>query len=124
MFEESLVSALLVDLAALSQGATSTGPQWGHASEDLNLTLLHWTPGQAVAPHVNDEVDVVLMVVAGSGEVTVNGVVHTLVPGHVLVIPKGAERAIRATTDLSYLSVHRRRRGLWPTIANQPRPGA
>jgi hypothetical protein len=40
MHEEPIGSALLVDLAALSQAATSTGPQLGHASEDLNLTLL------------------------------------------------------------------------------------
>ena len=35
------------------------------------------------------------MVIAGSGEVTVDGVVHTVTAGQVLVIPKGIERAIR-----------------------------
>jgi quercetin dioxygenase-like cupin family protein len=117
MSEEPKASALLVDLAALSEVATGAGPQWGHASDDLNMTLLHWTPGQAVAAHVNDEVDVLLMVIAGEGEVTVDGTVHTLRPGCALLIPKGAERAIRATTTLDYLSVHRRRRGPWPTVS-------
>ena len=116
MHEERKAGSIQVDLAALSQAAEHDGPQWGHACEDLNLTLLHWTEGQTIAPHVNHEVDVLLLVIAGAGEAIVDAERHTLTPGQALLIPKGAERAIRCTgADFSYLSVHRRRRGLWPT---------
>ena len=115
----SSIGGILVDLAALSAG-TGSGPQWGHESEDLDLTLLAWTAGQGVAAHVNSEVDVVLIVIAGAGDVTVNAKHYRLVPGQALVIPKNAERAIQCTGDhFSYLSLHRRRRGLWPTVTGQ-----
>ena len=113
---ENSPSAVLVDLASLST-ADRSGPQWAHESTDLDLTLLTWTTGQHVPAHVNDEVDVVLVVVSGVGEVVVNAEVFRLVPGQALLIPKGAERTIRCAGDrFSYVSIHRRRRGLWPTI--------
>lgn len=117
MEEKSPATAVLIDLVGLYRAAEGSGPQWGHESEDLDLTLLNWTAGQQVAAHVNNEVDVVMIVVAGMGEVVVNGHAHQLTPGQALLIPKGAERAIRCTGErFGYLSVHRRRRGLWPTI--------
>lgn len=105
----------------LHQTHDHSGPQWGYESDDLNLTLLVWTAGERVAPHVNEEVDVVLIVVAGEGDVHVNGAVHALRPGQALLIPKGVARAIHPTSKrFSYLSVHRRRRGLMPTIGGWP----
>jgi quercetin dioxygenase-like cupin family protein len=60
---------------------------------------------------------VVLVVVPGADEAKVDGRHYPLMPGHALLIPKGAERAIQCTADtFSYLSLHRRRRGLWPTV--------
>src|SRR5689334_8138381 len=105
----------LVDLVALAvAGGARSGPRWSTESTDLDITLLAWSAGEAIASHRNDEVDVLLVVVAGMGAVTVNGVVHVLTPGQALLIPKGAERAVRCTgPSFSYLSVHRRRRGLW-----------
>ena len=111
--------AVLIDLAHLA--TAGNGPQWSYESVDLDLTLLSWTAGQQVAPHVNDEVDVLLIAVAGTGDVTVNAEVHRLSAGQALLIPKGAERAIQSATErFSYLSVHRRRRGLWPTVRGEP----
>ncbi len=105
----------------LQQAHDHSGPQWGYESDDLNLTLLAWQAGEGVAPHVNREVDVVLIAVAGDGEVRVNGAVHVLRPGQALLIPKGVERAIYPTSaQFRYLSVHRRRRGLMPTIGGWP----
>ncbi|HZG67709.1 MAG TPA: hypothetical protein VEZ12_13250 [Herpetosiphonaceae bacterium] len=38
-----------------------------------------------------------------------------------MLIPKGSERSIRCVGEqFAYLSVHRRRRGLWPTLHGQP----
>jgi mannose-6-phosphate isomerase-like protein (cupin superfamily) len=112
---------VLVDLEALSSAAQGNGPQWGHASDDLNLTLLSWGAQGYIAPHVNNEVDVVLVGIEGSGRVLVNGTVHSLQPGRALLIPKGAERAIESVGErFSYLSVHRRRAGLMPTLGGKP----
>ncbi len=112
-------TAVLIDLARLA--TAGNGPQWSYESVDLDLTLLSWTAEQQIAPHVNDEVDVLLIAVAGTGDVTVNAEVHRLSAGQALLIPKGAERAIQSATErFSYLSVHRRRRGLWPTVRGEP----
>jgi quercetin dioxygenase-like cupin family protein len=100
-----------------SQVGSHAGPQWAHECDDLDVTLLSWESGRAIAPHVNDEVDGVLVGVGGTGVVTVNGVAHDLRAGVVLIIPRGSERSIVAGEErFSYLSVHRRRRGLMPTM--------
>ncbi len=109
--------ATLIDLQAAH---AHSGPQLGHESEDLNVTLLAWKAGEGVAPHINEEVDVVLIIVSGEGEVVVDGQTFTLSVGQALLIPKGRERAIRCTGEwLSYLSVHKRRRGLMPMLGGQ-----
>lgn len=98
-----------VDLGPLS----GTGPLWGLESEDLNATLLAWPPGHEVAEHVSDERDVLVVVLGGSGAVEVAGETHTVRPGVVVLLPRGARRRIRAGADgLRYLTVHRRRGGL------------
>lgn len=112
----SSAADILIDLPALSHAATGNGPLWGCALDDLNLTLLSWESGGQVAPHVNSELDVVFIGVAGEGEVTINNQIFTLSPGKVLLIAKGSECAVRALNGkFSYLSVHRRRAGLMPT---------
>ena len=47
------------------------GPAWGTATPDLNATVLVWRSGEGQPPHVNNERDVVLVVVEGSGTVTI-----------------------------------------------------
>ena len=79
-----------VDLAGSPSG---TGPLWGMQSDELNATLLEWPPGGGVAEHVNDELEVIMLVLAGSARVSLDGV--------------------------RYVSVHRRRGPLLPT----PRAG-
>lgn len=91
-------------------GGTGSGPLWGMASDDLNATLLAWPPGEAVAEHVNAEVDVLVVVLAGSATVTIDGAPHAVAAPAALLVPRGARRAIRAGEDgVRYLSVHRRR---------------
>jgi quercetin dioxygenase-like cupin family protein len=119
---QATLAGILIDLADLGERAKSSGPQWSHESTDLDLTLLTWTASQGIASHVNDEVDVMLVVVAGAGEVTVNDDVYRLQTGQALLIPKGTQRSIRCTGErFSYLSLHRRRRGLWPTLGTTGR---
>jgi mannose-6-phosphate isomerase-like protein (cupin superfamily) len=91
-------------------GSTGIGPLWGMASDDLNATLLSWPPGHGVAEHVNAELDVLVVVLAGSGAVTVDGERHEVGAGRAILVPHGASRSIAAAGDgLRYLSVHRRR---------------
>jgi len=43
------------------------GTLWSIASDDLNANVLAWPPGGGVPEHTNDERDVLLVIVAGSG---------------------------------------------------------
>jgi quercetin dioxygenase-like cupin family protein len=106
----------LATLAAASTSATAaTGPIWSLASADLNLNLLHFTAGDGVPDHVNAEVDVAGLVIAGTVTVEIDGRAEALRPGCLFFIPKGARRAIRAgSDDFAYLTCHRRRAGLMP----------
>ena len=101
--------AEVVDLLA----PDGRGPVWSTATDDLNATLLAWGPGERVAEHVNEERDVLLVVVAGSATVTVDGVASELATGHAAVIEKGASRELVAGgAGVRYLSAHRARGGL------------
>lgn len=106
-----------VDLLERAAASSHSGPQWAHESEDLDVTLLSWEDNKRIESHINNEVDGVLIGIEGSGVVTVNGEEFEMRPGVALLIPKGCERAIQSTSArFSYLSVHKRRRGLMPTI--------
>lgn len=79
-------------------------------SVDLNANLVRFGVGGGVAWHVNDEVDVILVGISGSGSVEVDGLGHTLSSGILIYVPRGAGRSVRSTSeDFAYLSVHRRR---------------
>jgi quercetin dioxygenase-like cupin family protein len=105
-----------IDIAAALRQATADGPIWSVNSEQLNVNLLRLPTGDGVAAHVNGEVDVVLVVFEGSGELSVDGVAYSLAPGRVVVVPRGAMRAMRCTAGpLVYLTCHRRRAGLMPS---------
>jgi quercetin dioxygenase-like cupin family protein len=113
----------VVDLAAIAGAATVPGAAWTHVSEDLNANLLVFAADEGVDPHVNAEVDVLLVGVAGTGIVEVDGVSHELCPSLTLVVPKGTRRGTRALSDsFACLTCHRRRAGLWPR--RNSRPGA
>ena len=79
-------------------------------SEDLNANLVRFSTGAGVGEHVNDEVDVILLGVAGSGFVNVDGGDRNLSEGTLVFVPKSARRSTRsASEDFAYLTVHRRR---------------
>ena len=102
-----------VDLAqvALSAGDHPGGAVWTlEASEDLNANLVRLGRGRGVGEHVNDEVDVLLLGVSGSGTVVVDGEEHALKAGRLVFVPKGSRRSVRgASEDFAYLTAHRRR---------------
>jgi len=99
----------IVDLMA----GDGRGPLWGEATGDLNLTLLSWPKGQGPSEHVNGELDVAYVIVAGSGTLVVDDAECDVQAGQAIIVPRGARRGIEAGPDgIRYLSVHRRRGGL------------
>jgi quercetin dioxygenase-like cupin family protein len=120
---EGVRCAQLLELAAAARATAARGPQWSAESADLDVNLLAFGAGEGVAAHVNAEVDVLLLGVSGSGTVAVDGASHHLAAGTLLLIPRGARRAIRSGSEgLAYLSCHRRREPLRPGRASGPAP--
>jgi Cupin domain len=117
----------LVDLASLVAGGGDPGARWRLDGEDLQANLVRLDQGDRIQPHRNDEVEVLVVVVLGRGELTLDGQVHQLPPMTLAHLPKGTVRAIEAVDGpLAYLSVHRRRSGgcRWvgtPSDAEVPR---
>ncbi len=99
----------------LGETATSAygcvGVVWTlEASSELNANLVRFEAGGGVGEHVNDEVEVIIVGVSGSGVVDVDGAVHPVSNGTMTFVPKGARRSTRSTSgDFAYLTVHRRR---------------
>jgi quercetin dioxygenase-like cupin family protein len=99
-----------VDLASLAAGRDRPGALWRLDGEDLQANLVWLGRGDRIEPHRNDEVDVLVVVISGRGELTLNGQVHALAPMVLAHLPKGTVRAVVAVDGpLAYLSVHRRR---------------
>jgi len=104
----------VVDLAGLADGpGPAAGVRWSlEPTGDLNANLVAFPPGQGVGEHVNDDLDVLIVGVAGAGAVIVDGVEHPLRPRAAVLVPRGARRATRAGDGrFAYLTVHRRRSG-------------
>jgi hypothetical protein len=80
------------------------------ASDDLNMTLLAWQAHEGVADHVNEERDVLLIGIKGSGSIRIDGVEHPFEAGHGILVEKGRRFGIVASeAGLRYLSIHVRR---------------
>mgnify|MGYP003666967703 CR=1 FL=1 len=72
--------------------------------------VVHLDPGHTIDSHVNGEVDVLIVVVAGGGRLEVNGTLFELHEDVVVHVPRGTARRIEAGRDgLRHLTVHRRR---------------
>ena len=99
-----------VDLASLAAGEEGSGALWRLDGEDLQANLVRLGVGDRIQPHRNDEVDVLVVVISGRGELTLGDQVHPLAPMALVHVPKGTVRAMVAVDGpLAYLSVHRRR---------------
>lgn len=98
----------------LAAAHEADGVQWSlDDSTDLNVNLVRLGADGTIARHINAEVDVAVIVLAGGGTLHCDAAAHELAPLVVVNIPKGAERAVHAGPDgLAYLTVHRRRGGL------------
>jgi quercetin dioxygenase-like cupin family protein len=102
----------MTDLNALAAAVDErTGVVWTlEGSDDLNANLVRFDREDGVGEHVNGELDVVFVGVAGSGFVRVEGEEHPLSAGTLVFVPRGAGRSTVALSDgFAYLTVHRRR---------------
>lgn len=89
------------------------GPVWGAESADLNATLLEWPAGEGPPEHVNESLDVLYVVAAGSATLTVDGEPRDLEAGEATIVDKGARRRLVAGPDgVRYLTAHVRRGAL------------
>lgn len=111
---------VVADLAALARAEVARQPAWSQASDDLNVNLLVIDGPGGVAAHVNDEVDVLFVGIAGTASIVVDETPHALAEGAALLVPKGARRAVEvARGRCAYLTCHRRRAGLWPRVGSR-----
>jgi hypothetical protein len=103
----------VADLGAVAT-TSADGAVWSLPHDgDLDANLVHLGPHAEIGEHRNRELDVMLFVHAGHGDLVVDGVRHAMTGGWVALVPRGCLRSIRAgARGLTYLSVHRHRGGL------------
>lgn len=97
-------------IADLGDVTLSGGAVWGlpHGG-DLDANLVRLEPGHRIEEHVNSEVDVLVFVQLGTGQIDLGDTRTDLTADHLVLIPKGVRRSIAAgPAGLTYLSVHRR----------------
>lgn len=116
LFDDEQACAAEADrVVVVDVGATDTrgrsGVVWSlpHGG-DLDANLVHLDPGGAIGAHVNDDVDVLVSVIAGRGHLVVDGTSFELHGDVLAVVPKGSRREVRAGGEgITYLSIHRLR---------------
>jgi quercetin dioxygenase-like cupin family protein len=83
------------------------------ARPPAHANVVHLPPGQCVGTHAEPDLDVLLLVVAGDGDLATTDESTHLSPGTLLWLPRGSVRSLCAGQDgMSYLTAHRRRPGM------------
>jgi quercetin dioxygenase-like cupin family protein len=121
VFEGDSAPAVFADLASIEGvgGAVWSLPHGG----DLDANLVRLAPNARIDEHVNDEVDVLIVVREGVGELTVDGIRHPLKTSAVALVRRRARRSIRAGANgLAYMTVHRSRSPLTIKTASPRTP--
>lgn len=79
----------------------------------LDANIIRMRAEDRIASHLGPDLDVLLFVVAGAGELITSIGSAPLQPGDLAWLPRGSERSFRAGSQgLSYLTVHPRRTAL------------
>ena len=87
---------------------------------DLDSNIIRLSPDASIGAHVGPDLDVLLLVLDGTGHLTTE--IHTidLHPGALIWLPQRSQRQLTAGPHgLSYLTIHQRRQSL---ILNPPPP--
>lgn len=111
LFQPETADPVLVKLGDLLGSDGGDGAVWSlPANGDLNVNLVQLGPNASIEAHRNSEVDVVVFVRSGDGEIVVDDRVSHVAADHLMFIPRDSTRAIHAgNTGLDYLSIHRAR---------------
>lgn len=115
-----LASSPLPRLLCNTSTATETGPDESGAAwklqmrhRDLDSNIIRLPAQGTIEAHTGPELDVLVHVLAGSGELTTELDTIALEAGALVWLPRLARRQFNAGPDgLSYLTVHRRRQAL------------
>jgi uncharacterized protein (DUF2249 family)/quercetin dioxygenase-like cupin family protein len=117
-----LTDTAAVGAAATTTAADATGAIWKlrMRERDLDSNIIALAPGARIDAHTGPDVDVLVHVLAGSGELTSELDTLALRGGTLLWLPRRSRRQITAGPDgLRYLTVHQRRQAL--TLTTVPR---
>ncbi|OHV05657.1 DUF2249 domain-containing protein [Mycobacterium talmoniae] len=111
---------LLVNTAEIAEPDV-TGAAWklGIRDRDLDSNLIALPPNGGIGEHTGADVDVLIHVLSGSGQLTTEQGVIELRPGALLWLPRLSRRQLDAGPEgLRYLTVHQHREigGLMPTV--------
>lgn len=112
---------ILADTATLSSDAAdATGVIWKlqMRERDLDSNVIALAPGATIDAHAGPDVDVLIHVLAGSGQLGTERDTLALRPGSLTWLPRRSLRQFTAGPDgLKYLTVHQRRQALTLTTA-------
>lgn len=110
------VPRVLCDTGELtSRDTEDAGALWRLAEpgRQLDSNVIRLPAGQRVDTHAEPDLDVLLLVLSGSGEITTVEGTTELTPGTLLWLPRTSSRSLEAGSGgLHYLTVHRRRPGM------------
>lgn len=89
------------------------GVVWSASPDGVHVNLVALAPGGTIGSHVNDSVDVLIVVHAGGAVVTVDGADTMLEPHQACLVPSGTRRGVVAGhTGVRYLTIHAARQPL------------
>jgi uncharacterized protein (DUF2249 family) len=103
------------DLATDSGEAALTGAVWTlpFRERDLDANIIALPPGEMIAGHAGPDLDVLIFVLDGSGQLATERDVLGLEPGALAWLPRRSWRQFNAGPGgLRYLTVHQRRQAL------------
>ncbi|WP_445189148.1 cupin domain-containing protein [Pseudonocardia sp. Cha107L01] len=101
--------------AILAAGSVPPGIVWkmAEAGRQLDANLVSLPAGRVIDTHTECDLDVLVIVIAGTGMLTTDNGLVPLTVGELVWLPRGCTRSLAAGTHgLSYLTVHQRRAGM------------
>jgi len=112
-------TTLLADTTGLgAPDAAGAGVAWKlqMRERDLDSNVITLAPGAAIGAHYGPDLDVLIHVLSGSGQLVTELNAAPLRPGSLVWLPRRSRREFTAGSDgLMYLTVHQRRQALMLT---------
>jgi hypothetical protein len=112
------------EVAAGQYDSGASGAVWklGMSQRHLDSNIIRLPPDSRIEAHAGPDLDVLLLVLDGDGELSTETGTLDLRPGALVWLPRLSRREITAgVTGLSYLTVHPRRRH---SASRPPRPAS